>query len=166
VKKSVGLKYDDGKLRWDLLPIDLIEKVVAVLTYGGLKYGDYNWQAVSNPRERYYAAVMRHIAAWRKGEVFDSEWNIEHLAHAITSLIFLMWFDRNFKPIPVNILKAAEKIKQLSTIKVSPLIIKSMHHKVVERLPSDGVKGVVALAAGRKRPADGKKSPTPRHVKK
>lgn len=29
-----GLKYDNGKLRWDLLPLDQVEKIVEVYTFG------------------------------------------------------------------------------------------------------------------------------------
>lgn len=89
-----GLKYDDGKLRWDLLPYDLIEEVVKVLTYGAKKYDDNNWQLVNNAEDRYFAAAIRHIVAWKKGEKYDKETGINHLAHAICNLLFLMYFDK------------------------------------------------------------------------
>ncbi len=85
-----GVKYDDGKLRWELLPIAPIEEVVKVLTYGAKKYDDENWRKVSNQRSRYYAAALRHIVAWWKGEKIDPESGCSHLAHAICCLVFLM----------------------------------------------------------------------------
>ena len=88
-----GVKHDSGKLRWDLLPIEIIEDVVKILTFGASKYTPENWKGVSI--ERYYAALMRHIVAWRKGEITDTESNVRHLAHAITNLIFIMWLEEN-----------------------------------------------------------------------
>lgn len=85
-----GVKYDSEKPRWDLLPIEPIEQVVGVLTYGAKKYDDENWRKVANQRSRYYAAALRHIVAWWKGEKLDPESGYHHLAHAMCCLIFLM----------------------------------------------------------------------------
>jgi hypothetical protein len=92
-----GMKYDNGKLRWDLLPIEEVEKVVDILTFGAQKYADNNWQNVDNANERYYAALMRHLTAWRKGEKIDPESGREHLAHVACNIVFLMWLDNNLK---------------------------------------------------------------------
>ena len=85
-----GVKYDNDKLRWDLLPMAPVEEVVKVLTYGAKKYDDENWRKVDNQRSRYYAAAMRHIVAWWQGEKRDPERGYHHLAHAICCLIFLI----------------------------------------------------------------------------
>ena len=85
-----GVKYDSEKLRWDLLPVEPIEQVVGVLSYGAKKYDDENWRKVDNQRRRYYAAALRHIVAWWKGEKLDPESGYHHLAHAICCLVFLM----------------------------------------------------------------------------
>lgn len=87
-----GMKFDQGKLRWDLLPIEQVEEIVKVVTFGAKKYADNNWQIVPNAEERYYAALLRHLAQWRKGEAVDPETGIEHLAHAGCNIIFLLWF--------------------------------------------------------------------------
>jgi len=92
-----GLKYDKGKLRWDLLPIDQVEKIVEILTYGAAKYADNNWQNVEGGIERYYAALLRHLVAWRKGEKIDPESGMEHLSHAACNIVFLMWLDKENK---------------------------------------------------------------------
>ena len=89
-----GTKFDNNKDRWDLLPLEVIEEVVKVLTYGTQKYGDNNWKGVKNLQERYYAACLRHLSAWRKGELLDSETKFSHLSHAICSLIFVSWKDK------------------------------------------------------------------------
>jgi hypothetical protein len=86
-----GLKYDDGKLRWDLLPYDAIEKVVEILTYGANKYEANNWQEVES--SRYEAAMMRHFVAYMKGEKRDFESGFTHLAHMACNALFLLWQD-------------------------------------------------------------------------
>ncbi len=90
---NTGRKDDRGKARWDLIPLHPLLFVIDVLTYGAKKYEPDNWKQVDNPQDRYYAAAMRHIAAWRCEEFFDPETNLPHLAHAVCCLLFLMWFD-------------------------------------------------------------------------
>jgi hypothetical protein len=87
-----GLKFDNGKLRWDLLPLNAIEDTVKVLTFGANKYGPNNWQQVDDAENRYFAALMRHIKAYRTGEKIDPESGIDHIAHAICNLVFLYHF--------------------------------------------------------------------------
>ena len=86
-----GMKFDQDKPRYELLPVGPIEDTVKVLTYGAKKYEAWNWKKVvaENP-ERYYAAALRHILAWRKGELLDEETGLPHLAHAMCCLVFLM----------------------------------------------------------------------------
>ncbi len=85
-----GVKYDQDKPRYELLPIMPIEETVKVLTYGAKKYADDNWREVSRQRPRYFAAAIRHIFAWWQGEELDPESGLPHLAHAMCCLIFLM----------------------------------------------------------------------------
>ena len=89
-----GKKDDDGKLRWDLLPISVIKAVIQVLTHGAEKYGEFNWQKVEPHKTRYYNATMRHITQWWEGEKNDKDTKLHHLAHAICCLLFLIWRDK------------------------------------------------------------------------
>jgi len=84
-----GKKEDKGKLRYDLIPPNALMEVAGVLTHGAQKYGAENWRKVPNCRRRYYSAVMRHLEAWRLGEEID-ESGYAHIAHAITSLMFIL----------------------------------------------------------------------------
>ena len=95
--KSSGIKYDEDKPDWSLLPLKVVKDIVAVLTMGKEKYSRDNWQKVSNPEDRYFAAAMRHLEQYQSGEVVDSDSGITHLAHASCCLIFLMWFDKQDK---------------------------------------------------------------------
>jgi hypothetical protein len=40
--------------------------------------------------DRYYAAALRHLPAWRGGEELDPESGLTHLAHALANAAFLM----------------------------------------------------------------------------
>lgn len=88
-----GRKDDQEKPMWNLLPLGPIREIVQVLTFGAKKYDADNWQHVENPTERYFAAMMRHIDAWRDGQYWDAESGLPHLAHAGCCMVFLLWFD-------------------------------------------------------------------------
>lgn len=92
-----GVKFDQDKARWDLLDYTFVGDAVDVLTFGAKKYGPNSWKKVENGEERYFAALMRHIVAWRKGEAIDSETGKSHLAHALCNLMFIYNFDKEKK---------------------------------------------------------------------
>jgi hypothetical protein len=85
-----GIKYDSEKPRYDLMPVEALEAIVKVLTYGACKYAPDNWRHVEPCNTRYYAACMRHLEAHRKGEQIDPESGLPHLAHAICCLVFML----------------------------------------------------------------------------
>lgn len=90
---TTGVKYDVEKPRMDLIPpLGLIE-VAKVLGYGAKKYSADNWRQVDGKEWRYFGAAQRHLWQYHSGQVFDSETNINHLAHAICSLMFLLELD-------------------------------------------------------------------------
>ena len=91
--KPLGVKFDNQKPQWSLVPSTAMEEIVDVLTYGANKYSPDNWKYVDNHDTRYFNAAMRHIWAWRQGERFDEESHKSHLAHAACCLLFLMAFD-------------------------------------------------------------------------
>ena len=89
----------DGKLRWDLLPLDLIEWVVKVYTFGVQKYGKPNsWQHIgrmsdgTSEYDRYKSALLRHMVAHEKGEFYDPESGLPHLAHCLWNSIAMLYF--------------------------------------------------------------------------
>lgn len=93
-----GIKHDDGKSRLDLIPFRELLQVGDVLGYGQRKYGGHkNWLGVPDAEARYLAAALRHLAAYGQGEVLDTESSLPHLAHAITSLLFLAHFSNEKK---------------------------------------------------------------------
>lgn len=94
-------KFDREKPMWDLLPYREVGQIVDVLTYGAAKYSPYNWMQMKDPHARCFAALMRHMTAWKSGEIMDKESGLPHLAHAGCCLLFLMHFDNKGVPCPV-----------------------------------------------------------------
>lgn len=86
-----GKKFDDKKLMLDLIPPEAIDALGEVLTYGESKYGRYNWSK-GIVYSRLFAAIMRHLWAYWKGENLDSESGISHLKHAFCNIAFLITY--------------------------------------------------------------------------
>jgi hypothetical protein len=85
---SVGIKYDGGKQRYDLLAPEALAGLVDVLTYGATKYADRNWEK-GITYGRVFAAAMRHLWAWWFRREPDSETQLSHLDHAACCIHFL-----------------------------------------------------------------------------
>jgi hypothetical protein len=88
-----AIKFDEGKPRWDLAPMSEFEDIVKIMTFGASKYADNGWKGVD--KDRYIAAMLRHITAYMSGEEVDEESGMSHLAHAACNVIFIMWKDKN-----------------------------------------------------------------------
>jgi hypothetical protein len=93
VVQGQGVKFDQGKPQWSLMPWKALSQVVDVLTYGAKKYSPDNWKKVPNARQRYIDAGFRHVTAYALGEKNDSETGKNHLAHAICCFLYLIAFD-------------------------------------------------------------------------
>jgi hypothetical protein len=94
--KKAGLKFDKGKTRFDLYPLDAYEGCTKVLTFGAEKYTPNGWKTVPDGKNRYYAALIRHLNAQMKhveeggeGLALDEESGLPHLDHAQCCLVFL-----------------------------------------------------------------------------
>lgn len=93
--KPTGKKFDNNKIRLDLIPSESIEEIGRVLTFGCIKYGQANW-AEGIHYSRLIAAAKRHISTWEKCEEdIDPETNTSHIANAATNLLFLLWMIKN-----------------------------------------------------------------------
>jgi hypothetical protein len=86
-----GIKFDNEKLRWDLLPWDALAEVASVLNQGADKYEPWNW-AKGLPYSRVFSSAQRHITAFWAGEDDDPESGESHVAHAAANLLFLLSF--------------------------------------------------------------------------
>ena len=86
-----GEKFDEGKLRWDLVPELASAEIAKVFTLGAAKYGDFNWYTGIRYR-RLWAAARRHVNAFLMGEKID-EIGTHHLANAIVNLMMMLEFE-------------------------------------------------------------------------
>lgn len=80
-EKEKGLRFNQGKLRYDLLEPLAIEELVKVFTKGAEKYAPNNWKK-GMEWSKVLASLKRHIAAFEKGEDIDKETSCYHMAHA------------------------------------------------------------------------------------
>lgn len=78
-KLNEGVKFDDDKPRYDLIPAKPLEELAKVYTVGAKKYADRNWEKGMR-WGRVFAAMMRHAWAWWMGETNDKESGVHHMA--------------------------------------------------------------------------------------
>ena len=90
--QELGIKFDQGKLLWNLVPWEEMKSVVRVLMSGAKKYSPDNWMYVD--KERYRDAIMRHVIDYQGGESTDPDSGEPHLAHVVCNALFLMWHDK------------------------------------------------------------------------
>lgn len=114
---DAGIKHDEGKIRYDLVPPHALEGLAKVLTFGANKYTPNGWKTVE--KERYVAALMRHFEAYRKGELLDQESGLPHMYHVLCCATFISEMDR-----PEEVLfkimseKLPEKVRNVNSPKV------------------------------------------------
>ena len=90
---STGKKDDQDKLMWSLLPLGPMKDVVRAFMNGLTKYKRDDWQNVEDAKNRYYDAAFRHLTAWKEGKKKDKDSKLPSLAHAIASILIVMWHD-------------------------------------------------------------------------
>jgi len=93
--KGTGLRFNKGKLRYDLVEPRAFRDFVEVLTDGANKYFDRNWENGLSWTS-VLASLKRHIAAIEMGEDRDPESGRLHIAHAACNVHFLNAFYYTF----------------------------------------------------------------------
>lgn len=73
-----GLRYNDGKPRYDLLPPEALDALADHYRKGAEKYDVRNWER-GMPWGKCFASLMRHGWAWLRGEDFDQETGTHHM---------------------------------------------------------------------------------------
>lgn len=90
-KDGGGLRYNEGKLRYDLLHPVATEGIVKVLTKGAKKYEPRNWERGMSWTS-VLSSMKRHIAAFEQGEDFDPETGCLHMDHVQCNAHFISAF--------------------------------------------------------------------------
>lgn len=93
-KLTEGYKADEDKLRYDLIPPEIMEALASILTFGAKKYEDRNWEKGMS-WHRPFGALMRHMWAWWNPLESDTdpETGKSHLWHAACCLAFLIAYE-------------------------------------------------------------------------
>lgn len=88
-----GNKFDQDKVRLELIPSELITAVGTILTFGAQKYEERNWE-LGMKWSRVFGALMRHMWAWWRGQDKDPETGESHLWHAACCIAFLIAYEQ------------------------------------------------------------------------
>ena len=94
-KEYYEMKFDQGKPRWDLVDLKIVEVIAKVLTYGLKDHKANSWKLVPDAKERYKASFMRHVADMISGDPVDEESGLPNSWLAMCNLYFLIWFEQN-----------------------------------------------------------------------
>lgn len=87
-KKGQGLRYNEEKLRYDLIQQDALRGMVEVLSAGAKKYAERNWEA-GMKWTTVLASLKRHLALIESGEDYDKETGLLHADHLQCNAHFL-----------------------------------------------------------------------------
>ena len=90
-----GFVRDDDwtKLRFDLIPIDMLERLAWLYTRGAVKYWDSNrQQATGKDIESFKRSARRHFIQWMKWDRDEDHeiavcWNIFAYEHLLTKMV-------------------------------------------------------------------------------
>ena len=76
---------NEGKIRYDLLPIECLKRVAEHYTKGAKKYNDNNWKK-GIPTERFIESAFRHWAEYLLGETEE-----DHLSAVVFNIFGIMF---------------------------------------------------------------------------
>ena len=88
-KEDKALRYDEDKIRHDLIPAWALNELGKVYTFGAKKYADNNWRK-GMKWSRVLGSLKRHLNYIENGEDFDTESNLYHVAHVAWNAITLL----------------------------------------------------------------------------
>jgi len=89
--KPEAIKNDKDKPRMDLLPPKALVGIAKIMTYGAVKYADFNYKMGEGLEWRQpFAACLRHLNDWNDGEDNDKETGQSHLYHAGCCIMMLI----------------------------------------------------------------------------
>ena len=91
---SKGNKFDQGKVKQSLIPVEAIEGTARALGYGEGKYGTHNFRN-GIQYTRLTDATSRHVNAFIKNIDLDDESGLHHIDHALANLAMLKFMIEN-----------------------------------------------------------------------
>lgn len=107
---ATGARRDtqEGKPRYDLIPVEALKRLALLYARGAEKYGESNWQK-GIPYSRVLASLLRHVYAWVEGD--DTE---DHLAAVAWNAFALMAYESRVRrgELPSDLADAGPSLRQ------------------------------------------------------
>lgn len=91
--EAQALRYNSGKIEWDLVDFKSLHPMVRVLMFGAEKYTPDNWKK-GMPKAWLLNSAMRHLTAILDGEEIDSESGLPHVGHLMCNTMFISFFEQ------------------------------------------------------------------------
>lgn len=89
--KPLAMRFNEGKLRFDLIPPEAVEGLASIYTMGAKKYSDRNWEK-GLQLMGCFASLMRHAWKWASGEDLDQESGLHHMDHVAWNAVAISTF--------------------------------------------------------------------------
>ncbi len=112
-------RFSAGKMRHDLIAPWALNELAKVYTYGTQKYDDDNWWKGLRWKKDVFGCILRHVWKWFRGERFDDESGVHHLAHAAWNCFALMSYERHGLgiddrvPFELDLMEPEERIRRI-----------------------------------------------------
>jgi len=94
-KSATAKRYNQGKVRYDLVPVLAHQEFAKVLTIGAEKYGDQNWRKGMSWNS-VLASLERHLYSFKSGEDTDPQSGLSNMAHVICNAAFLIEYAKTY----------------------------------------------------------------------
>lgn len=91
-KPQSGMRFNTGKMRFNLIPMDARLELARVYTVGAAKYEDDNWLKGMSWKEMIDCAE-RHFALWQMGQARDPDTKCHHLAQVAWNVLGLLVYE-------------------------------------------------------------------------
>ena len=89
-----GLRFNEGKPQWRLLPQSSLVPMIRVLEFGAKKYSPDNWKKGLST-VACMESMKRHWDKLMEGEALDEESGIHHIGHIMCNAMFISWLMEN-----------------------------------------------------------------------
>lgn len=86
-----AMRFTEGKMRFDLLPIEALIELTRVYDMGAIKYDDNNWRK-GMKWSQVYRPIFSHLFKWLSGQTVDSETGCHHLAMVAWNCLTLVTY--------------------------------------------------------------------------